>query len=88
MNLESRFKAHLPGLRMRALVISGNADVADRLVRSVQLHSTHNASEFLANPNPRRWLLATLDRTLEPWRAQAWSMRVLYDCWNTFEYSR
>jgi len=83
VNLESLFKAHLPGLWMRALVISENAVAADRLVRSVHQHSKRNASEFLTHPNPRLWLLAALERMLEPWQAQAWSMQALDGSWNT-----
>lgn len=82
MNLETTFKDHLPGLRMRALALAENAVAADKLVRSVYLHATRNSAEFLAHPNPRLWLLVTMERMVEPWRAQAWSMRALDGHWS------
>ena len=83
MDLDLRFKEHLPGLRMRALALAESAVAAEKLIRSVYLHSQRNASEFLAHPNPRLWLLVAMERMVEPWRAQARSQQALDGLWST-----
>jgi hypothetical protein len=83
MDLDAKFKDHLPGLKMRALALAESAVAAERLIRSVQLHSQRHAAEFLAAPNPRLWLLVAMERMVEPWQAQARSQRALDGLWST-----
>jgi hypothetical protein len=68
---------------MRALALAENAVAAEKLIRSVYLHSQRHSSEFLAHPNPRLWLLVVMERLVEPWRAQARSQRALDGLWST-----
>ena len=83
MDLDSKFRDHLPGLRMRALALADDASTAEKLIRSVYLHSQRNAPEFLSHSNPRLWLLIAMERLVEPWRAQARSERALDCLWST-----
>jgi len=83
MDLDSKFKDHLPGLRMRALALAENAVAAEKLIRSVYVHSQRHAPEFLSHPNPRLWLLVAMERLVEPWRSQARSERSLDGLWST-----
>jgi hypothetical protein len=83
MDLDSKFRDNLPGLRMRALALAENAVAAEKLIRSVYLHSQRNAPEFLSHPKPRLWLLIAMERLVEPWRAQGRSERALDGLWST-----
>jgi hypothetical protein len=63
--LRQLFQQYLPGLRLRALQATEDADHADRLTYSVYQYSLRHASELVSHPDPRSWLFRAMSQLLD-----------------------
>src|SRR5262245_24581651 len=72
--LESLFKRYLPGLRLRALQMVGDALDAERLLDGLYRYGVCHAKELVNHPNPRVLLHRAMSSLLE--RGYHWSYRI------------
>jgi len=64
-SLKRLFKSHLPGLRMKALVATGDAFRAERVLNALYLYSVCHAEDLVSHPDPRSRFLQAISGLIE-----------------------